>query len=131
MSEERLIKLELGRLNLHLPKQRVSLREALSSPKPCVVTRNGGTHLFKREELGFLAQLLSEEEHERLQLPILIAIDPKLGRGAARISGDVEVKATSTILGKKAERELLIYRPEVALLRRRLPTTTQYLFVPG
>lgn len=131
MSEERLIKLELGRLNIHLPERRVSLKEALSSPKPCVVTRDGGTHLFKREELDFLAKLLPEAERERLQLPILIAIDPKLGRGAARISGEVEVKVAAAILGKKAEGELLIYRPEVALLRRKLPTTTQYFFVPG
>jgi len=128
---ERLIRLELAKLNIHLPERRVSLKEALSSSKPCVVARDGSTHLFKREELGFLAKLLPEAEHGRLQLPILIAIDPKLGRGAARISGEAEAKVAAAILGKKAEGELLIYRPEVALLRRKLPTTTQYLFVPG
>ena len=130
MSADRLIKLELSRLNVHLPERRLSLKEALSSTKPQVVGRDGSTHTFKREELEFLAGLLPEADRDKLQLPILIALEPKLGRGTARISGEAEVKVVSQILEKEATAgELLIYRPEVAILRRKLPTTTQYLFM--
>ncbi|KUO40323.1 MAG: hypothetical protein AVW05_01080 [Hadesarchaea archaeon DG-33] len=130
MSADRLIKLELSKLNVHLPQRRLSLKEALLSAKPQVVTRDGGVHKFKREELEFLAGLLPEADRDKLQLPILIALEPKLGRGTARISGEAEVKVVSRVLEKEpAAGELLIYRPEVAILRRKLPTTTQYLFL--
>ncbi|MDH5442769.1 MAG: DUF61 family protein [Hadesarchaea archaeon] len=130
MSSDRIIKLELSRLNLHLPERRLSLKEALLSPRPQVVARDGSVHVFKRGELEFLAGLLPEADRDKLPLPILIALEPKLGRGTARISGEVEVKVVSQVLGKEAAAgELLIYRPEVAILRRKLPTTTQYLFM--
>lgn len=130
MNADRLIKLELSKLNMHLPQRRLSLKEALLSSKPQVVTRDGGVHKFKREELEFLAGLLPEADRDKLQLPILIALEPKLGRGTARISGEAEVKVVSRVLEKEfAVGELLIYRPEVAILRRKLPTTTQYLFL--
>ncbi len=130
MSADRLIKFELSKLNVHLPQRRLSLKEALLSAKPQVVTRDGGVHKFKREELEFLAGLLPETDRDKLQLPILIALEPKLGRGTARISGEAEVKVVSQVLEKEpAVGELLIYRPEVAILRRKLPTTTQYLFL--
>jgi uncharacterized protein (UPF0216 family) len=132
MNVDRVLKFELNKLNLHLPKQRISLKEALESAKPQVATRNGNVHMFKREELNFLAGLVKEADREKLRLPILIALDPKFGRGAARITGQAEVMAISQILGKKGDGgELLIYRPDVAILRRKLPTTTQYSFVPG
>jgi uncharacterized protein (UPF0216 family) len=129
VNADRLIKFELARLNTHLPEKRISLKETLSLTKPQVPTRNGNVHSFKRKELEFLAKLLPEADWEKLQLPIFIALDPKLGRGAARVSEEVEVKVAAKLLGKEAAGELLIYRPEVALLRKKLPTTTQYLFL--
>lgn len=129
MSADRYLKHELARLNVHLPEMRMSLREALSSPRPQIRTRAGGVYIFKREELEFLSRLLPESYWSKLQLPILIALEPKLGRGAARISGEAEAMVAGKILNKKATGELLIYRPEVAILRRKLPTTTEYLFM--
>ncbi len=130
MSADRIIKLELSRLNVHLPERRLSLKEALLSSRPQVAARDGSVHMFKRKELEFLAGLLPEADRDKLQLPILIALEPKLGRGTARISGEAEVKVVSQVLEKEAAaEELLIYRPEVAILRRKLPTTTQYLFM--
>ena len=59
----------------------------------------------------------------------LSAFCAELGRGVARISGEVEVRVANHVLGKERKGdELIIYRPEVAVLRSRLPTTTQYLF---
>lgn len=86
--------------------------------------------MFKRDELKLLSNMLHEDDWGRLQLPILIALDPKIGRGAARIRGGVEVKIVCRMLGKEgAEDELVIYRPEIAVLRNKLPSTTQYLFM--
>lgn len=95
------------------------------------MARNGSVHAFKREELEFLKGLLPETDWDKLRLPILIAFDLKLGRGTARINGEAEVKIVSQVLGKESDagEELLIYRPEVAMLRRKLPTTTQYFFL--
>jgi len=132
MNVDRVLKFELSRLNVHLPERRISLKEALESAKPQVAARDGSIHTFKRGELDLLAKTVPEADWERLHLPILIALDPKLGRGAARITGETEVRAIGQILGKKSTgEELLIYRPEVAVVRRKLPTTTQYFFVPG
>jgi uncharacterized protein (UPF0216 family) len=130
MKMDRLLKVELERLNLHLPKERISLYEALSSAKPHVVAKNGSIHSFKREELELLGKMVGEEAQKKLRLPILISIEPRLGRGAARVTGEVEVKVVSQLLGKEGRGdELIIYRPEIALLRRKLPTTSQYLFM--
>jgi uncharacterized protein (UPF0216 family) len=48
-----------------------------------------------------------------------------------RIRGGAEARAVAALLGKKVEgEELVIYRPELREVRRRLPTTTYYLFLP-
>jgi len=48
-----------------------------------------------------------------------------------RIRGGAEGRAVAALLGKKVEgEELVIYRPELREVRRRLPTTTYYLFLP-
>ncbi len=132
MSIDRVIRFELSRLNVHLPRQRISLKDALALKNPQVVTKDGSVHVFKREELEFLAQVLPEVERDRLQLPIFITLNPKLGRGTAQVVGEAEVRVVANILQKEcAEGELLIYRPEIAAVRRKLPTTTQYFFMVG
>jgi uncharacterized protein (UPF0216 family) len=132
MSTDRILQFELARLNAHLPSQRITLKEALASSSPQVVARDGSKHKFERGELEFLSKILPADEWDRLRLPILIAINPKLGRGAAEISGEVEVKVISQVLGKeRRDQEMVIYRPEIAVVRAKLPTTTQYFFMVG
>ncbi|MGC8816881.1 MAG: DUF61 family protein [Candidatus Hadarchaeum sp.] len=126
---ERIIKFELSGLNAHIPEKRITLKSALSLERPFVRTKDGKAHYFKREELEFIAKILPEAEWDRLQLPIFISLEPKLGRGAAKISGESEVKVIRKILGKEiSKNELIVYRPEIAVIRRKLATTTQYLF---
>ncbi|MGQ9788000.1 MAG: DUF61 family protein [Candidatus Hadarchaeaceae archaeon] len=126
---ERIIKLELGRLNAHLPEKRVTLKSALLSKKPSVQTKDGKAHYFKRVELEFLSKLLPEAEWNGLLLPIFILLTPQLGRGAGKINGRNEVKVIGKILGKETTGdELIVYRPEIATIRRTLVTTSQYLF---
>ncbi|MBC7218693.1 MAG: DUF61 family protein [Hadesarchaea archaeon] len=126
---ERIIKFELGRLNAHLPEKRITLKSALSLDKPSVRTKDGKAHYLKREELELLSKLLPEAEWDSLLLPIFISLEPKLGRGAAKIKGTFEAKVIGKILGKETSGdELIVYRPEIAIIRRKLATTTQYLF---
>ena len=130
MKVNQLIKFELGRLNAHIPEKRVTLRAAISSAHPQVSTKDGGVHAFKRDELKFLSEIFPEDDWDKLQLPIFISLEPNLGKGTARISGEAEAKVACQILGKEETGgELIIYRPEVAAIRRKLPTTMQYIFV--
>lgn len=129
MKVERIIKFELGRLNAHLPEKRITLKSALSSDRPFVRTRDNRLHYFKRDELELLSKLLPEAEWGDLPLPIFIILEPKLGKGAAKITGAAEAKIIGKILGKEViGNELIVYRPEIAIIRGKLPTTTQYLF---
>jgi uncharacterized protein (UPF0216 family) len=126
---ERLIEKELARLNAHLPRAQISLAEALRSERPGVETRDGTFHSFGRDELSLLSRLLEEGMWGELRLPIIIWMSRGMGSGAAVIRGKPEVRAISALLGRPAEgSELVIYRPEVAVIRSRLPTTTQYAF---
>ena len=132
MSVDRVLKFELSRLNQGLPQQRISLKDALVADKPEVVDKGGSASVFKREELEFLAGVVPEPDRDRLQLPILMMINPKFGRGAVRVMGGVETRVIADILQKELTGgELVIYRPEVAEVRRKLPTTTQYFFTMG
>lgn len=127
---EEVLKAELARLNSPFPKERISLRQALSSERPGVPLTNGDFQVFRREELELLAGLVPEGERELLKLPILLVLDPSLGRGAVRIGGRAEARTIGKLLGKEAGEELVIYRPELLEVRRKLPTTTHYLFLP-
>lgn len=129
MNIDRVLRFELSKLNLHLPERRMTLQEAISSERPRVRTKAGGFHEFDRAELEALGKLVPKEEWGKLHLPILISLDRSLGRGAAKITGRAEVRVTARVLGRKPlGEELVIYRPEIAQLRRKLPTTTQYFF---
>ncbi|MEA1904865.1 MAG: DUF61 family protein [Candidatus Hadarchaeota archaeon] len=128
MKGDEFLRKQLKVLNRHLPKGRVPLSELLRRDKPRVETRSGGIHRFRKSELKYLAELLPKELHSKLRLPIFIGLMPQLGRGAARISGKIECMVVNKVLKreKEKENELVIYRPEVRALRRKLQTTTQY-----
>lgn len=124
------VKKQIQNLNKHLPKARCTLEELLKQEKPRIESRDGSTHRFKRSELEYLSGLVPSEDHSGLKLPIIIRISPQLGRGAAKVSGEIEEKVVMQILGKEGtEDELVIYRPEVRQVRKKLPTTTQYAFM--
>lgn len=130
MKVDRLLEKQIQTLNLHLPKKRASLAELLRKKKPRINTKDGKTHRFKRKELQYLSELLPEDLHGKLRLPIIVRISPEFGRGAAKISGKPECLVVKKILEKdtEGESELLVYRPEIRDVRRKLPTTTQYAF---
>lgn len=132
MDEDEILRKQIKNLNRHLPKGRASLAELLEKEKPQIETRDGSTHRFKKDELEYLAEILPEERHSKLRLPIIVRISPGLGRGTAKISGKVEQEVLKKILNeeeKEEKDELLIYRPEIRAIRRKLPSTTQYAFL--
>ncbi len=104
-----------------------TLKELLSEEKPHVII-NGKRHRIKRRELEFLKEIASEN----LKLPIVLEVDSSLG-GAIKVSGKEEVKVISKILGREidifSEKDVMyIYKPELRIVRKELPTTTQLIF---
>ena len=124
---------ELRVLNAHLPCEQKTLSDLLGEEYPNVVCNDGSTHLFKRKELEYLASMIDTDEQEALLLPILIEVNPGQGEMAIICRGEVEEKVISTILDMpvtpKQER-IMLYKPQLARLRKPLKTTTQYLFSP-
>ncbi len=129
MDIEAFIRQEQAKLNAHLPRERITLAEALNASEPYVELKNGGRHYFDKKELDLLATALPKDWHSSLRLPMLIRIDRKLGSGTAKLVG-LEARVAAKVLNKNESDELILYRPEIMSLRRKLPTTTEYLFVP-
>jgi len=130
---EDLLMREIAGINLHLPAIRPALSELLRSDEPRVRLRNGSYHHFRRSELEYLASLLEEDEADRLKVPIVLEIST-LHRGYFRVRGRVEVKVIEKVLGTYDpldERDEGLYpRYLLPRIRRALPTTTTYAFVP-
>ena len=124
---------ELRVLNAHLPCEQKPLSDLLGEEYPNVVCNDGSTHLFKRKELEYLASMLDTDEQEALLLPMLIEVNPGQGEMAIICRGKAEEKVISKILNMpvttKQER-IMLYKPQLALIRKPLKTTTQYLFSP-
>ncbi len=131
MDHEEYLRKQIQNLNRHLPKGRASLAKLLKQDKPGVEIKDGSTHRFKKKELEYLADILPEEKYSRLKLPIIIRISPELGRGASKVTGKVEREVFRKILDKEEgdSNEMVIYRPEMRAIRKKLPTTTQYAFM--
>lgn len=122
---------ELRVLNAHLPCQQKSLSDLLRKEYPHVACNDGSFYLFKGKELDYLASLIDADEQESLLLPILIEVNPGRGEMAIICRKEVEEKVISKILDMPVttdQRRIILYKPQLALIRKRLKTTTQYLF---
>jgi uncharacterized protein (UPF0216 family) len=77
--------------------------------------------------------MIDTDEQEALLLPMLIEVNPGQDEMAIMCRGEVEGKVISKILNMPAtvkQNRIIIYKPQLALLRKSLKTTTQYLFAP-
>jgi hypothetical protein len=125
---DRLVKKQILSLNRHLPRRRKTLKELLAEERPHVVGADGTRHRFKTEELEKIAGMLPESEHHLLKLPVYIGIESNTS--GVVISGRIETRLVCMILDiEPVSGELFIYRPDVKVLRREFPTTTQYIFL--
>ncbi len=127
------LKSELRVVNAHLPSKQKPLSDLLDEEYPHILCCDGSTHLFRRKELKYLAGLLDADEQKELLLPILIEVSATEGEMAVICPGAVEEKAISKVLDMPVTRRqdrVVIYKPQLAILRKLLRTTTQYLFHP-
>lgn len=126
---DRLLKKQILSLNRHIPRQRKVLSELMVEDKPHVVGVDGARHRFKRKELELVASLLSTTEQDIMKLPIYIEMDTMAS--GARVAGRLETRILCTILKREEcpRDEIFIYRPEMKLIRQKLPTATQYMFL--
>jgi uncharacterized protein (UPF0216 family) len=122
---------ELRLVNAGLPQTQKRLAGLLSEEHPCVVCNDGSTHFFKKNELEYLADMLDTDDRRTLLLPMLIELDANRGEAAIMCDTNVEAKIVSKVLGMPATCEkgrIKVYRPQLALLRKKLKTTTVYVF---
>jgi uncharacterized protein (UPF0216 family) len=127
------LKGELRVVNAHLPSKQKALSDLLAEEYPHVMCRDGSMHLFKRKELRYLASLIDDEEQKTLLLPILLEVDAGRGEVGVICQGEVEEKVMTKVLDMPVtprQKRIVLYRPQLALVRKQLRTTTQYLFSP-
>jgi len=125
------LKGELRVVNAGLPRRQKRLSDLLREEYPHVLCSDGSTHLFKRRELEYIASLINTEEQEALLLPVLIELGANEAEAAIICQTDVEEKVISKILNMPTtpkQGRITIYKPQLALLRKLLKTTTQYVF---
>lgn len=127
------LKGELRVVNAHLPSKQKPLSDLLTEEYPHVLCRDGSTHLFKRKELKYLASLIGNDEQKALLLPMLLEVNAGRGEVAVICQGEVEEKVMAKVLDMPVtprQKKIVLYRPQLALVRKLLRTTTQYLFAP-
>ena len=120
-------------VNAGLPQSQKRLADLLSEKHPHVVCKDGSTHFFKKNELEYLASMLDTDGQRTLLLPMLIELGADQGEAAIICEAEVEEKVISKALNMPVTREegrIRIYKPQLALLRKRLKTTTVYVFSP-
>jgi len=105
----------------------------LNEKHPHVVCNDGSTHFFKKSELEYLASMIDTDEQKALPLPMLIELGANQAEAAIICEGKIEEKVISKALNMPVtceERRIRIYKPQLALLRRKFKTTTVYVFSP-
>ena len=127
------LKGELRVVNAHLPSKQKPLSDLLAEEYPHVMCRDGSMHLFKRKEIKYLASLIDNDEQKALLLPMLLEVHAGRGEVAVICQGEVEEKVMAKVLDMPVtprQKRIVLYKPQLALVRRLLRTTTQYLFPP-
>ena len=126
--EERLLKKQIMVLNRHLPRRRKTLKELLGEERPHVLSNDGTRHRFKKKELDKISSFISPDKWGQLKLPLYIEISSEMN--GSRIKGKLECRVVCRILEKEdCGEEIYIYRADVKVVRRELPTTSQYIFL--
>nr|MDO8134379.1 DUF61 family protein [Candidatus Njordarchaeum guaymaensis] len=125
-------KWDVNKMNDHLPRKTVPLNELLKEEQPAIKARDGTSLWIDKDELLNIANLVPDDLHSRLHLPIILMRRIDLGEGLFSISGGkLEAFLASKILGitkdsfasyGSADVPQYLYRPQVQGLRRRLRT---------
>jgi uncharacterized protein (UPF0216 family) len=124
---------ELRVVNTGLPRSQKVLSNLLNEKYPHVVCNDGSTHFLKKSELEYLASMIDTDEKKALPLPMLIELGTNQTEAAIICTGKVEEKVISKALNMPVtceEGRIRIYKPQLALLRKKFKTTTVYVFSP-
>jgi uncharacterized protein (UPF0216 family) len=124
---------ELRILNSQLPASQKTLDELLKEEIPSVMLKGGERHLFKKKELKYLSDITDSCLWNNLLLPVIIEVIPGEDEYSIVCRGEVEEKVFSAILGMPVtirHHRIVIYKSQLAVIRKILKTTTQYLFSP-
>nr|WP_148677206.1 DUF61 family protein [Staphylothermus hellenicus] len=122
---------ELRIVNKHLVYRKKSLCDLLSMDIPYLVLRDGSKSLVDRRELILLKNLV-EGDPCKLMLPIIIEYNPSLGKSAYVVRDEIAAKALSKLLSLKYENgPLILYRPQLYMVRLKLRTVTTIIFIPS
>ena len=124
---------ELRVVNAGLPRSQKRLSNLLNEKYPHVICNDGSTHLFKKSELEYLASMIDADEQAVLPLPMLIELGANQAEAAIICEGNVEEKVISKALNMSVtceQRRIRVYKPQLALLRKKFKTTTVYVFSP-
>jgi uncharacterized protein (UPF0216 family) len=123
---------ELRAINAHLPRKQKSLSMLLKEDHPHVDCNDGSPHFFKKNELEYLSQMLDENERNLLMLPIIMEVKSDESGIIVRSKEGIEAKIFSEILAMSVAHKLnkvIIFRPQLNVVRKTLKTTTQYVFL--
>ena len=125
------LKTELRVLNSQLPSSQKSLDDLMNEEIPSITLSDGSLHLFKKKELKYLSDITDSSVWNNLLLPVIIEINPGEDKYSIICRGEVEEKVFSAILGMPVavrHHRIVIYKSQLAVIRKILKTTTQYLF---
>lgn len=126
---ETVLKHEIRKLNMHLPKNRRTVRDLLLDDTPSVSAVNGEPIIMRREEIVRLASQIPEHLHEKIRLPFVLLRRMDLGKSVFTVTGErIEEFTVRKVLGL-TERDFKeytmerqpfhLYRPQIGELMRR------------
>ncbi|HUT80578.1 MAG TPA: DUF61 family protein [Candidatus Bathyarchaeia archaeon] len=125
-------KLDIEKMNDHLPAEIKSLKELLLEEKPQVRTKKSQIHLIRKKDLELIKQLIPESEWEDLKLPIVILRRTSLDKGLYSVSGGLrELFIVHRVSGRTNEdfnhfklenHESYIWKPEAFTVARKIST---------
>ena len=131
---DKMIEHDIDTLNDHLPETRVPLSDLIGVESPQFRTRVGEVSVFRVEEIETLSLEVPRAFHEQIRLPIIVLRRLDYGPGiytlagnkaelfmVHRIIGYVDLGWTDFASWKPVEK---LARPQVQLLRRKLPSST-------
>jgi len=127
------VKEELRVLNAQLPVKQKSLKALLEEETPSITCTDGSIQLIKKKELKYLGNITEFNDWNSLLIPVIIEVNPGEDEISVICRGEVEEKVFSAILGMPVttrHHRIVIYKPQLAAIRKVLKTTTQYLFSP-
>lgn len=122
-----IIKKEIQKVNLSLPKKRKKVNDLIREKNPSVELRSGETHEFDVKELKKV-----KENMGNIRIPIYLEISSSFD-GKVRIKGKKQVELIKKILGSydeleiDEETEIFVFKSEIMKVRKKYPTTTFYV----